>query len=94
MFGDTDPSETGFHTGSMVTVHSLKKANQHSGHHGTLLGYADDVGQWIVKLTSVETIRVQPDNLRALLNECHPLLLTPTALDDPANIWCLPLAPL
>ena len=48
----------------------------------------------MVKLSSGETIRVRPDNLRALLNEYHPLLLTPTALDDPANLWCLPPAPL
>ena len=48
----------------------------------------------MVKLSSGETIRVQPANLRALLNEYHPLLLTPTALDDPANLWCLPPAPL
>ena len=47
----------------------------------------------MVKLSSGETIRVQPANLRALDN-LHPLLLTPTALDDPANIWCLPPGPL
>ena len=36
---------------------------------------------------------MQPANLRAL-DDYHPLLLTPTALDDPANIWCLPPGPL
>ena len=91
MFGDMDPNE-GLRTGGTVTVHSLKKAPQHNGHHGTLVGYVDDVSRWMVKLSSGETIRVQPANLRALLNEYHPLLITPTALDDPANLWCLPSA--
>ena len=89
MFGDTDPNER-FRIGGTVTVHSLKQATQHNGHHGTLVGYVDDVSRWMVKLSSGETIRVQSANLRALLNEYHPLLLTPAALDDPANIWCLP----
>ena len=93
MFRDMDPKE-GFCTGGTVTVHSLNKATQHNGHHGTLLGYVDDISRWMVKLSSGETIRVQPANLRDLLNEYHPLLLTPAALDDPANIWCLPLGPL
>ena len=44
-------------------------------------------------VSSGETIRVQPANLHAL-DDLHPLLLTPTALDDPANIWCLPPGPL
>ena len=51
------------------------------------LTYDDDVGRWHVKLSSGETIRVRPANLRAL-DDYHPLLLTPTALDDPANILC------
>ena len=47
----------------------------------------------MVKLSSGETIRVQPTNLRAL-HDYHRLLLTPTALDDPANLWYLPPGPL
>ena len=46
-----------------------------------------------MKLSSGETIRVRPANLRAL-DDYHPLLLTPPALDDPANLWCLPPGPL
>jgi hypothetical protein len=74
-------------------VHSLRKATQQNGRHGTLLTYDDAVGRWHVQLSTGETIRVRPANLRAL-DDYHPLLLTPTALDDPANIWCLPPGPL
>ena len=77
----------------MATVHSLRKATQHNGQHGTLLAYDDGVGRWQVQLSSGDRIRVQPANLRAL-DDYHPLLLTPAALDDPANIWCLPPGPL
>ena len=74
-------------------MHSLRKATQQNGRHGTLLTYDDAVGRWHVQLSSGETIRVRPANLRAF-DDYHPLLLTPTALDDPANLWCLPPGPL
>ena len=79
--------------GDTATVHSLRKATQQNGRHGTLLTYDDAVGRWHVQLSSGETIRVRPANLRAF-DDYHPLLLTPTALDDPANLWCLPPGPL
>ena len=83
--------------GGTATVHSLRTATQHNGQHGTLLAYDDGVGRWQVQLSSGDRIRVQPANLRAL-DDYHPLLLTPAALDvshdDPANIWCLPPGPL
>ena len=90
LFLATDPP---LKAGGTATVHSLRKATQHNGHHGTLLTYDDDVGRWQVKLSSGETIRVRPANLAAL-DDYHPLLLTPTALDDPANIRCLSPGPL
>ena len=94
MFEQTDPlSETKLSNGGMVTVHSLCKASHYNGRHGTLMAYDDDAGRWTVKLSLDATIKVQPDNLRAL-EAHHPLLLTPTALDDPTNLWCLPPGPL
>ena len=63
LFLATDPP---LKTGGTATVHSLRKATQHNSHHRTLLTYDDDVGRWQVKLSSGETIRVQPANLRAL----------------------------
>jgi hypothetical protein len=79
--------------GGQVKVHSLRHAAQHNGQQGTLTEYAHDARQWVVELSSGEKIRVRPDNLETL-NHPHPLTLTPTSLDDPRNLWCLPPGPL
>ena len=94
LFADVAPTlPPGFQPGRQVKVHSLQHAAQHNGQQGTLIEYADDVTRWVVELTSGEHIRVRPHNLEAL-NHLHPLLLTPTPIDDPANLWCLPPGPL
>ena len=41
LFLATDPP---LKTGGTATVHSLRKATQHNGHHGTLLTYDENVG--------------------------------------------------
>ena len=36
--------------GGKVKVHSLKKAGEHNGKHGVLLGYDGEAGRWGVEL--------------------------------------------
>ena len=55
--------------------------------YGTVACY--DHGHRAVELSLGDQIRAQPVNLQAL-DDLHPLLLTPRALHDPANVWCLP----
>ena len=45
LFLATDPPlKTRFRAGGTAIVHSLRKATQHNGHHGTLLTYDENVG--------------------------------------------------
>jgi hypothetical protein len=46
-------------------------------------------GDWAVEIGNGDKIRVRPENLQSI-DYLHPILLTPTALYNPANLWCLP----
>ena len=83
------PIEERFRTGGSVKVHSLTGATQHNGQQGKLLASVVGARRLAVELSLGGKIRVQPVNLHAL-DDLHPLLFTPTVLQDPANIWCLP----
>ena len=54
--------------GGKVKVHSLKKAGEHNGKHGVLLGYDGEAGRWSVKLDGVGAVavRVRAANLTSL----------------------------
>ena len=97
LFQDTAPPAPDLATvlqrGGQVKVDWLRQDAQHNGQHGKLLTYVADARRWEVELSTGDKIRVRSDNLQAL-NHLHPMLNTPTALDDPANLWCLPPGPL
>ena len=97
LFQDTAPPApdlaTALQRGGQVKVDWLRQDAQHNGQHGKLLTYVADARRWEVELSTGDKIRVRSANLQAL-NHLHPMLNTPTALDDPANLWCLPPGPL
>ena len=54
--------------GGKVKVHSLKKADEHNGKHGVLLGYDGEAGRWGVQLDGGGdvSVRVRAGNLTSL----------------------------